>query len=85
MTAGVFLEVLWQSLLPFTRTVLTDVEGKRGHVIFLFLSPSLFDLPEITLIFTYALGFIHLILTTTTTFEFRIFKIIPFRIHGIIA
>lgn len=55
-----------------------------GVVLFLFLSPSLFVLPEITSIFTYALGLIHLVLTMTTKFELGIFKIIPFRIHGII-
>tara|TARA_R100001369_G_scaffold92902_1_gene141219 strand:+ start:39016 stop:39384 length:369 start_codon:yes stop_codon:yes gene_type:complete len=53
-------------------------------VVFLFLSPTLFDLPEITSIFTYILGVIHLLLTTMTKFEFGVFKLIPFRIHGII-
>jgi hypothetical protein len=55
-----------------------------GVVLFLFLSPTLFDLPEITSIFTYALGLIHLILTMTTKFELGVFNLIPFRIHGII-
>ncbi len=55
-----------------------------GVVLFLLLSPTLFVLPEITSIFTYALGLIHLFLTMTTKFELGIFKIIPFRIHGII-
>jgi len=53
-------------------------------VVFLLLSPTLFDLPEITSIFTYVLGVIHLLLTTMTKFEFGVFKLIPFRIHGII-
>ncbi len=55
-----------------------------GVVLFLLLSPTLFGLPEITSKFTYALGIIHLILTITTKFELGIFKIISFKIHGII-
>ena len=55
-----------------------------GVVLFLFLSPTVFVLPEITSKFTYALGVIHLILTITTNFELGLFKIIPFKIHGII-
>lgn len=53
-------------------------------VVFLVLSPTLFALPEITAMFTYALAAIHLVLTMATEFEFGVFKIIPFRIHGII-
>lgn len=53
-------------------------------VVFLFLSPTLFGLPEVTTLFTYALGVIHLILTVTTKFEFGLVKLIPFKIHGII-
>lgn len=53
-------------------------------VLFLFASPTLFDLPEITTIITYALGAIHLLLTITTNFELGLIKIIPFKIHGII-
>jgi hypothetical protein len=53
-------------------------------VVFLLLSPTLFALPEITSVVTYALALIHLILTITTKFEFGIFNIIPFRVHGII-
>ncbi len=55
-----------------------------GVVLFLLISPTLFSLPETTSIFTYAIGVIHLILTVTTKFELGIFKLIPFRIHGII-
>jgi len=53
-------------------------------VVFLWASPSLFGLPAFTTTFTYALGCIHLALTTCTRFEFGIFKFIPLRIHGII-
>lgn len=55
-----------------------------GVVLFLWLSPTLFGLPDLTAKFTYALGAIHLILTLATKFEWGIFKIIPFHIHGII-
>lgn len=51
-------------------------------VIFLFLAPSLFNLPHVTGIFTYALGGVHLLLTIITNFEFGLFKVLPFKIHG---
>lgn len=53
-------------------------------VLFLFSAPTLFGLPEITSVFTYVLGVIHLLLTITTRFEFGLIKIIPLKIHGII-
>jgi len=51
-------------------------------VIFLWASPSLFNLPPGTAMFTYILGGIHLLLTLFTDFEFGAFKVIPFHIHG---
>jgi len=51
-------------------------------VIFLWLSPAFFDLPEVTSMFTYVLGGIHLTLTVLTNFELGIFKVIPFALHG---
>lgn len=51
-------------------------------VIFLFASPTLFNLPETTALFTYVLGGIHLTLTILTNFEFGLIKIIPFPVHG---
>ena len=51
-------------------------------VIFLFVSPSLFNLPETTALFTYVLGGIHLVLTIFTNFEFGLIKKIPFPVHG---
>ena len=53
-------------------------------VLFLWLSPTIFKLPEITSTFTYILGAIHLVLTLATNFEFGVIKIIPFKIHGLI-
>jgi hypothetical protein len=53
-------------------------------VVFLFLSPTLFGLKDITTTFTYVLATIHLLLTITTKFEFGLVKIIPFKIHGVI-
>jgi hypothetical protein len=55
-----------------------------GVVMFLLISPIYFKLPEVTSKVTYALGIIHLLLTLSTKFELGLFKIIPFRIHGII-
>ncbi len=55
-----------------------------GVVLFLLLSPTLFALPDTTSKFTYALAVIHFFLTITTKFELGLFKIIPFKIHGMI-
>ena len=51
-------------------------------VAFLLVSPSLFHLPEITALFTYILGGIHLVLTISTNFEMGLLKIIPLVLHG---
>lgn len=53
-------------------------------VVFLFLSPTLFGLKDITTTFTYILAAIHLLLTISTKFEFGLVKLIPFKIHGVI-
>ncbi|HET9055771.1 MAG TPA: hypothetical protein VFN30_02870, partial [Chitinophagaceae bacterium] len=41
-------------------------------------------LPQVTSIFTYALGGVHLVLTATTNFELGIIKIVPVKVHGMI-
>ena len=51
-------------------------------VLFLWSSPALFNWPEITSIFTYVLGGIHLTLTVLTKFELGLIKVIPLKIHG---
>lgn len=51
-------------------------------VLFLWLSPTIFQLPDNTALFTYILGSIHLLVTVTTNFKFGLFKILPFKIHG---
>jgi hypothetical protein len=53
-------------------------------VAFLLLAPTLFSLPSTTSLFTYVQAGIHLMLTTTTQFEYGIFKIVPLKIHAII-
>lgn len=53
-------------------------------VLFLAISPSLFDMTSPAAVFTYALAGIHLLLTALTNFEMGIFKIIPLKIHGAI-
>lgn len=55
-----------------------------GVVMFLLISPKFFSLPYVTSCFTYALGAIHLLLTVSTKFELGIFKLIPFKVHGMI-
>lgn len=51
-------------------------------VIFLFASPTIFNLPSTTATFTYILGSIHLLLTLGTDFPPGVFKIVPLKIHG---
>jgi len=51
-------------------------------VLFLAASPSLFNLPETTSLFTYVLAGIHLTLTVLTQFELGLIKVIPLKIHG---
>jgi hypothetical protein len=53
-------------------------------VLFLWISPSLFDFSDYISTFTYVLGGIHLLLTVTTAFKGGLIKLIPLRIHGLI-
>ena len=53
-------------------------------VIVLAVSPLLFDMKPYAAIFTYALAFIHLMLTLFTNFEMGVFRVVPLYIHGII-
>ncbi len=51
-------------------------------VAFLWASPMLFHLPEMTSLFIYLLGVVHLLLTISTNFELGVFKLVPLKIHG---
>jgi len=53
-------------------------------VLFLLASPTLFNLPHTTGLFTYGLAVVHLLLTVTTNFQYGLVKLIPLRIHGMI-
>ncbi len=53
-------------------------------VIFFALSPTLFHMEGNLKNFTYALAFVHLLLTIFTRFELGLVKLIPFKIHGLI-
>lgn len=53
-------------------------------VVFLLVSPTIFNLPRTTGIFTYVLGFVHLGLTVLTDFPLGLVKVIPFKVHGMI-
>jgi hypothetical protein len=53
-------------------------------VLFLLLSPSLFDMQTTGSVFTYILAIVHLILTLFTDFPPGVFKIIPLKLHGLI-
>ncbi len=53
-------------------------------VVFLLLSPALFNMEGNLATFTYILGVVHFLLTLFTAFELGMVKVIPFRIHGLI-
>lgn len=53
-------------------------------VLFLALSPSIFNIQSVGAVFTYTLALIHLVLTLFTNFEMGIFRVVPLYIHGII-
>jgi hypothetical protein len=53
-------------------------------VLFLALSPSVFNMLPNAALFTYTLAFVHLVLTMFTNFEMGIFRVVPFYVHGII-
>src|SRR6218665_1496593 len=55
-----------------------------GIVMFLLISPIYFGLAEITSKVTYSLGIIHLLITVFTQFELGIFRVLHFKIHGMI-
>lgn len=50
--------------------------------IFLWIAPSLFNLPTNTTTVVYGLGLIHLALTAFTNFEYGLIRFIPLKIHG---
>ena len=52
-------------------------------VAFLWLSPLLFSFTDLVSILTYGLGFIHLMLTVFSDFPLGLYKILPFKFHGI--
>jgi hypothetical protein len=53
-------------------------------VLFLLAAPTIFKMEGSLCTFTYVLAGVHLMLTALTNFEPGIFKVIPFRIHGVI-
>jgi hypothetical protein len=53
-------------------------------VLFLLLSPSLFNMQTTGSMFTYILAIVHLLLTLFTDFPLGAFKIIPLKLHGLI-
>jgi cadmium resistance protein CadD (predicted permease) len=53
-------------------------------VLFLFISPTVFNMAHSVAVFTYALGAIHLVLTLLTNFSAGLVKLIPLPLHGLI-
>jgi hypothetical protein len=53
-------------------------------VVFLLAAPTLFKMEGNLCTFTYVLAGVHFLLTSLTNFEPGIFKVIPFRVHGLI-
>lgn len=60
------------------------VHGILDYVVvaFLWLSPSLFGLPDMAATFAYVLGGIHLVLSLCTAYPPGLFKVIPLPVHG---
>ena len=63
-----------------------EVHGILDYVtiLLLLISPTLFRMHTVGSNFTYALAFVHLMLTLLTDFRAGVFKVIPLRIHGLI-
>ena len=53
-------------------------------ILFLGLSPFLFQMNHAARVFTFALAIVHLSLTLLTDFDLGVFKVIPLKIHGTI-
>lgn len=53
-------------------------------VVYLLVSPGVFNLPEATSLFTYVLAGIHLVLTVCTQFELGLLKVVSFEVHGVV-
>ena len=53
-------------------------------VLFLLISPQLFEMENNGSAFAYILAIVHLLLTLFTNFQAGVFKIIPLKIHGLI-
>lgn len=53
-------------------------------VVFLFASPTMFEMTGVLATFTYALGAVHLFMSLLTAYSVGIFKVIPFQLHGFI-
>ncbi len=72
--------------LFYMKVISSKVHGILDYatVIFLLLSPTMFDMQGSLAIFTYVLGCIHFLLTILTAFEVGLIKVIPFRLHGLI-
>lgn len=51
-------------------------------VLFLLSAPQLFGLSDLIASLTYALAFVHLLLTLLTDFEYSLAKLVPLYIHG---
>lgn len=68
------------------KVINSHAHGSMDYAIvaFLFLSPSYFNLPETTSVFTYIFGSVHLLLTAFTDFRLGLLRRIPFRVHGLI-
>lgn len=53
-------------------------------VVFLLVSPYLFDIAGLPAAIIYVLAGVHLLITMATAYTFGVFKVLPFRIHGYI-
>lgn len=51
-------------------------------VLFLWISPTLFMLPQTTSIVIYGLGVVHLVLSICTHYEYGLVRFIQLKVHG---
>ena len=53
-------------------------------IAFVLASPTIFNMEGTLSTITYILGAVHLVVTLLTDYELGLFKVIPFRIHGLL-
>ena len=53
-------------------------------VLLLLIAPAMVGMKTVGVTFTYVLAIVHLVLTLVTDFKGGVFRLVPFKIHGLI-